>query len=118
VDENVSVAVLDSKPIEKQNRFKAGLGEINRQLLGFERLGFGGLSHTKDSGSEIYHGNMAFRQGKSAMNSADLLRKATPHVKHAEDRLKREKCSSSRLKNGTSIAFRINFTAWQTVKIV
>jgi quinol monooxygenase YgiN len=39
---------------------------------------------------------------------------ATPHVKHAEDRLKREKCSSSPRKNGTFIDSRVNFTAWQT----
>jgi quinol monooxygenase YgiN len=36
---------------------------------------------------------------------------ATPHVRHAEDRLKREKCSSSRRKKGTSIEFRVNVTA-------
>ena len=42
---------------------------------------------------------------------------ATPHVKHAEDRLKREKCSSSRRKNGTSINTIVDVTAWQTVKM-
>lgn len=54
---------------------------------------------------------------------------ATPHVKHAEDRLKRKKCSSSQRKNRTSIESstahravatknsRVNFTAYRPLRL-